>query len=364
MLRSAFVLAFGLASCSSQPDDTAEARSEESPAPVQDLINTSTSAPAPVNTVDPKDDSASGDLDQAKSDPADTGQDDISEGDTDRRESDGVEAGEPAAVDGLTFRGPSVPPEGVWRVLQRRFFVFGVAADDRLNIRSGPGVTHKIIGSFSPATTGIELYDEVVYVGSGDNKTAWSPVKVSDGAGWIGRRFIRPMPNTPIEVRGKPHDIALIEAAAVAELLGSPASLAALIGPGGLRFSTDAYLDDSDVVLGIEDLQTNAKEPFQWGTHDGTGDPIVRSLGEHLEHLGGLTALTSTEVVSVDFEIGRSNTINNISSFYPGALVVEYHFAGTEYYGGLDWSSIRFVFDFDEAEVLRLIAIVEAQWTI
>lgn len=265
---------------------------------------------------------------------------------------------------GLLLTGEPVAVGDDWDLDSHRFFVYGVEPDDRLTIRSGPGVSNASIGSFSPSVTDIEIFGEVVFVGVDENQTMWTPVVIGDGAGWVARRFLRPRASGPIETIGDVGGETLATAAVVVEALGSHAFLATLVGEQGLRISTDEYIDESDVVLSAQQLEAASADVLEWGSEDGSGEPIIRSIEEHFAHLGGLTALTSTEVVSVDSNVGYGNTINNIAEYYPGAIVVEYHFGGTEYYGQLDWSSVRLVLEDGPTGDLQLVAISEAQWTI
>ena len=55
--------------------------------------------------------------------------------------------------------------------------------------------------------------------------------------------------------------------------------------------------------------------------------------------------------------------INNIPDFYPGGMMVEYHFPGIDpEYGGLDWRSLRLVF-IPYGEDWFLVGVVHDEWT-
>lgn len=62
--------------------------------------------------------------------------------------------------------------------------VTGVAADDVLNIRSGPGTAHPAISAFGPFMEGIE-----VTARSEDGR--WLRVNMGEGAGWVSARFMQ-----------------------------------------------------------------------------------------------------------------------------------------------------------------------------
>ncbi|KAA9006924.1 SH3 domain-containing protein [Histidinibacterium aquaticum] len=67
-----------------------------------------------------------------------------------------------------------------------RYSVSGVAADDTLNVRTGPGVDNAIIGEFTPDRTGIEV---VRLSADGD----WGQVNVNGQAGWVSMHYMMPL---------------------------------------------------------------------------------------------------------------------------------------------------------------------------
>ncbi len=62
--------------------------------------------------------------------------------------------------------------------------VTGVAADDVLNIRRGPGGDFDVIGSFAATETGVE----VVAV---NGPATWAKIALPEGEGWVARRYLR-----------------------------------------------------------------------------------------------------------------------------------------------------------------------------
>jgi len=65
--------------------------------------------------------------------------------------------------------------------------VAGVAADDVLNLRAGPGASREIIGTLAPDAS------PVVVVGqSADGR--WGLVRMEDGAGWASLRYLERLP--------------------------------------------------------------------------------------------------------------------------------------------------------------------------
>ena len=59
--------------------------------------------------------------------------------------------------------------------------VRGVASDDVLNMRSGPGTGNRIVGAIPPGVCGVRLLDR-----SG----RWRRVRYGGGTGWVNGRFL------------------------------------------------------------------------------------------------------------------------------------------------------------------------------
>lgn len=82
----------------------------------------------------------------------------------------------------LLFWGTLAPAQEVhdYPALYR---VTDVAATDVLNVRSGPGVEHQIIGSFAPGQTGVEV------VGTTQDRR-WGRVILGETSGWSSMRYL------------------------------------------------------------------------------------------------------------------------------------------------------------------------------
>lgn len=61
--------------------------------------------------------------------------------------------------------------------------VAGVAADDVLNVRAGPGTGFEAVGSLAPSETGIEAVEA-----SEDGR--WLRVNSGEGSGWVSARYL------------------------------------------------------------------------------------------------------------------------------------------------------------------------------
>ncbi len=322
------------------------------------LVMAACSSDAPIVATDTASESSSTTLASDQTDPttattasADGSVVDDTDGGTDPVD----ESADPAGIAGTV----GIPVEDGWEMFAETWFVWNVAADDVLNVRSGPGAEHDIVATLAPEATGISRYSEVSWNGD----TAWGVVALEEGAGWVALDFVRPEVGELTEVGSG--SAQLRSAAAQAQAgLSDPTSLAALVGPAGLTISLDTYIAEDDVVLTSADL-ADPTASYVWGYEYEEDDvAIERTIEQHLRWVQGSPALTSTQQVGFLETVGSGNTINNIDDVFPGSSVVEYYFGGTEYYGNLDWDAVRFVFETDESgEPGSLLAILNAAWT-
>ena len=259
---------------------------------------------------------------------------------------------EPVAVD------PS------WQRYEERWLVTGVAADDTLNVRRGPGVEHPVVHELAPDADDVEVFDVVELV----DGASWAPVAIPGGAGWVNLALLRPPGSNPPQVVGDVVPAAETAADDVQAALGGGdhQRLASFVDERGVRFSTDAFVGEDDPVLTADQVAGAAQDDdvILWGYTDGQGMPIEMTIGERLRQIGRDYALASTDVRAFDTRVGTSNTLDNLDEVFPGAAVVEYHFDGTSLHGDFDWSSVRFVFDTSTDGRPALLAIVQDGWTI
>ncbi len=250
-----------------------------------------------------------------------------------------------------------------WVEQPERFRVFGVDADDTLNVRSAPSLDGEILTALPPDATGLVLYDQ----NENDGTRNWWLVQLvtadgTVGAGWVAQSFTRPVA-VSLEQQGTPDTVAAPLALDIVERLTDRDALAARVGEAGLLISPDGFIDlDADVVLTAEEV-AGSDEEFLWGYTDGEGAPIESTVTGILESMAASNAVVATEVIGHDTTVGAGNTINNVAEAFPGARLVEFHFSGTEFYGGLDWSSLRVIIDTSGAEPV-LLALVADAWTV
>jgi hypothetical protein len=147
------------------------------------------------------------------------------------------------------------------------------------------------------------------------------------------------------------------------------ARVAAFVSPArGLRFSPHAYVDTTaDRVLAAPDVAGlwTARDTVQWGSYDGTGDPILLPYAAyHAKFVYDVDFAHAPRIAVDSAPMGTGNTTNNIKSVYPGASVVEYHWPGRDStLHGMDWRSLWLVFERGN-ERCSLVGIVHGAWTI
>ena len=132
----------------------------------------------------------------------------------------------------------------------------------------------------------------------------------------------------------------------------------------GIRFSMYAYVQPGkNKHFSREDfiryISTSTK--FTWGEKDGSGDLLVIPLKEYLETWVSKRDFTKSEFYLNEFK-GTGNSLNNLKQIYPDKDFTENYIPGSEKYGGMDWNSLRFVFEDFQGEYF-LVAVVNDEWT-
>lgn len=135
----------------------------------------------------------------------------------------------------------------------------------------------------------------------------------------------------------------------------------------GLRFSPYSYVDvQNDVVLHAEEIKTilASSRKFMWGRHDGSGKPIEMSFSDYYDRFIYDAQFEDAEQIAYNDVITTGNMIQNVEDVYENAHHVEYYVPGTNPdYGGMDWRSLRLVFEELDGK-LYLVGIIHNEWTI
>jgi len=135
----------------------------------------------------------------------------------------------------------------------------------------------------------------------------------------------------------------------------------------GVRFTPYGYVNPSvDLSYPSTAFAALITDPtnYTWGAFDGSGDPIIYTFADYLDNFVYDEDYVTPHLVGVNNFIGTGNSINNITTLYPTASFVEFHFTGFDpQYGGMDWTSLILVFE-NVAGDWKIVGVVHNQWTI
>jgi hypothetical protein len=138
-------------------------------------------------------------------------------------------------------------------------------------------------------------------------------------------------------------------------------------GQKGIRLSPYGFVDvENDVFLNRTEMQQAWKENKMrtWGSYDGSGEPIKLRFREYVKKFIYDVDFANAETIRYNEVVGKGNSLHNLKEVYPAAKFIEYHFSGLDpKYEGMDWRSLRLVFEKDNGE-WWLVAIIHDQWTI
>lgn len=169
----------------------------------------------------------------------------------------------------------AVPPEV--GVPDEGYRVAFVAANDVLNVRRRPGSDAPIVGELAPNATGIEVVGEGQTARGGG---LWLPVDTAAVSGYVNSRFLTESVSRE----------AFCADPAVTELLGRLQTAIAdqdekllreLVHPTrGLRLRHSWW--NEEVILREDDLKQvfKGRSVLNWGTNEGSGEPLRGTFGE------------------------------------------------------------------------------------
>lgn len=135
----------------------------------------------------------------------------------------------------------------------------------------------------------------------------------------------------------------------------------------GLRFTpyTSVSLED-DLVLSAEEVRNffNDKRKYMWGYYDGIGDEIILTPAEYYDVFVYSNDFANAEKIGYNEVFSYGNAVENQFEAYPGSIIIEYYFSGFDpRYEGMDWQSLRLVFEEYEGD-WKLSGLIHNQWTI
>ena len=133
----------------------------------------------------------------------------------------------------------------------------------------------------------------------------------------------------------------------------------------GVRFSMAAYVDtQKDLTFRQKDVRKLYSLPaYVWGQADGSGDDVkLNFAGYYKRYVYDRDFARAPKIVYNKF-INRGDSGGNLSEAYPNGKFVEYHFPGTKKYDGIDWKSLRLVFE-KSGKTWYLVGIIHDEWSI
>ena len=146
------------------------------------------------------------------------------------------------------------------------------------------------------------------------------------------------------------------------------ATISELVHPvKGLRFTPYTFVSlEDDIVFTQEEMKgffDNTNE-YLWGYYDGTGDEINLTPGEYYSKYIYSEDFKNAPEVGYNKVLSIGNALENQFEVYEAPIVVEYYYPGfNEEYEGMDWRSLRLVFEQYE-DGWKLVGIIHNQWTI
>lgn len=177
----------------------------------------------------------------------------------------------------------------------------------------------------------------------------------------------------PKENNGSQENIESIVRASSAEVLAllkakDMEKLSQAVHPDkGVRFSPYGYVNtETDLVFTVNEIRNlqSDHKVYVWGSYDGSGQPIELSFKDYYNKFVYDKDFQNAEETGYNKILGQGNSLINISDVYPDANFVEYYFPGFEpKYEGMDWESLRLVFEKKDS-VWYLVGIIHDQWTI
>lgn len=135
----------------------------------------------------------------------------------------------------------------------------------------------------------------------------------------------------------------------------------------GLRFTPYTYVSiEHDVVFNAQEVKNffADQKKYLWGHYDGSGDDIYLTPSEYYDKFIYSKDFVNAEKVGYNEVLSFGNALENQFEVYQNPIIVEYYFSGfNPEYAGMDWRSLRLVFEEYEGS-WKLVGIINNQWTI
>ncbi|RYF89762.1 MAG: hypothetical protein EOO03_05235 [Chitinophagaceae bacterium] len=144
-------------------------------------------------------------------------------------------------------------------------------------------------------------------------------------------------------------------------------ALTQFIHPGrGVRFSPYGYIDtlrNKRLSAAQFEQMIGSSEQLFWGEYDGSGDSILLTGKAYFERFVYNRDFLNAEKTSLNKTLGRGNALENLHLVYKDHPYVESYFSGFDKkYGGIDWCSLRMVYQQLNGKYY-IVGIIHNEWT-
>lgn len=135
----------------------------------------------------------------------------------------------------------------------------------------------------------------------------------------------------------------------------------------GLRFTPYTFVStESDLIFAKVEMIDLFDDPdeYLWGYYDGIGDEIRLTPSQYYSKFVYSEDFKNAPEIGYNEILSFGNSLENQFDIYDSSIIVEYYFPGfNEEYEGMDWQSLRLVFEeYDDS--WKLVGIIHNQWTI
>lgn len=135
----------------------------------------------------------------------------------------------------------------------------------------------------------------------------------------------------------------------------------------GVRFTPYTFVSlEEDIVITIDEMKNffSTQNKYMWGYYDGRGNEIILTPSQYYEKFVYTADFIEAEEIGYNEVLSSGNMLENQFEVYETPIIVEYYFPNFDpQYEGMDWQSLRLVFEEHEGSWL-LVGIIHNQWTI
>jgi hypothetical protein len=234
-------------------------------------------------------------------------------------------------VEPLASPSPTMPPGQASATYQ----VIFVAADDVLNVRTGPGVANPVAGALAPDAA------DIVVTGPGEQVAGslWVPVTAGPVSGWVNRQFL----TESVEADAfcsDPAALALLETFQTAVANRDGEALARLVHPErGLRIHRHWWNPEVRLTPAEVSAVFTGNQSYYWGVADGTGDEMRGPFSRYILPLLDRNLLPATETGCNEILHGSTAGLVQLPEGYEAANFVSLYRPAEEGVIEFDWGA-------------------------